>query len=250
MAMFVKKWQNIRGTLSSDIQRYQRIEVQDSQESLLLSLSKMVLALTEIARIDKIIKTALIDFLIASPPRSLLNLRSHKETISQMSLGQTAQVQPRTLTPIDQVLIALQFYAAGSFQTVKKDFYDIARMPGVIGCVDGSHVRIVRPIHHERTYVNRKNYHSINVQGICDSNNRFLSGFYCLHFELRLTPSRVSCVIIACSVLHNIAIDRNQPLDDEDIEMEDDHDEIIPPAVPQNGGGNQNEAFIRRQGFA
>lgn len=57
-------------------------------------------------------------------------------------------------------------------------------------------------------------------------------------------------VIIACSVLHNIAIDRNQPLDDEDIEMEDDHDEIIPPAVPQNGGGNQNEAFIRRQGFA
>lgn len=63
------------------------IEVQDSQESLLLSLSKMVLALTEIARIDKIIKTALIDFLIASPPRSLLNLRSHKETISQMSLG-------------------------------------------------------------------------------------------------------------------------------------------------------------------
>ena len=57
-------------------------------------------------------------------------------------------------------------------------------------------------------------------------------------------------VIIACSVLHNIAIDRNQQLDDEDIEMEDDHDEIIPPAVPQNGGGNQNEAFIRRRGFA
>lgn len=57
-------------------------------------------------------------------------------------------------------------------------------------------------------------------------------------------------VIIACSVLHNIAIDRNQPLDNEDIEVEDDHDELIPPAVPQNGGGNQNEAFIRRQGFA
>ncbi|KAK4013240.1 hypothetical protein OUZ56_025474 [Daphnia magna] len=57
-------------------------------------------------------------------------------------------------------------------------------------------------------------------------------------------------VIIACSVLHNIAIDRNQPLDDKDIDMEDDHDEIIPPAVPQNGGVNLNEAFIRRQGFA
>ncbi len=37
-------------------------------------------------------------------------------------------------------------------------------MPGVIGCVDGLHVQIVIPMHHERTYVNRNNYHSINVQ--------------------------------------------------------------------------------------
>lgn len=57
-------------------------------------------------------------------------------------------------------------------------------------------------------------------------------------------------VIIACSVLHNIAFHRNQQFDDEDIEMEDDHDEIIPPAVPQNGGGNQSEGLIRHQGFA
>nr|CAH0108557.1 unnamed protein product [Daphnia galeata] len=35
MAMFFREWQNIRETLRSDIQRYQRIEVQDSQESLL-----------------------------------------------------------------------------------------------------------------------------------------------------------------------------------------------------------------------
>ena len=39
-------------------------------------------------------------------------------------------------------------------------------MPSVIGCVDGSHVRIVRPMDHERTYVNRKVFHSINVQVI------------------------------------------------------------------------------------
>ena len=37
-------------------------------------------------------------------------------------------------------------------------------MPGVVGCVDGSHVRIVRPVNNEKAYVNRKNYHSINVQ--------------------------------------------------------------------------------------
>lgn len=35
--------------------------------------------------------------------------------------------------------------------------------PGVIGCIDGTHVAIVRPNDHEETYFNRKNYHSLNV---------------------------------------------------------------------------------------
>lgn len=67
-------------------------------------------------------------------------------------------------------------------------------MPGVIGCIDGTHVRIVRPVNFKKAYVNRKNYHSINVQvkeislycincqiffhlkqGICDADCRYLS---------------------------------------------------------------------------
>lgn len=41
-------------------------------------------------------------------------------------------------------------------------------MPGVIGCVDCTHIAITRPggddEHPEHIYVNRKGYHSINVQ--------------------------------------------------------------------------------------
>lgn len=42
-------------------------------------------------------------------------------------------------------------------------------MPGVIGCIDCTHVAIVAPPvndehHPERIYINRKNYHSLNVQ--------------------------------------------------------------------------------------
>ncbi|KAI9552688.1 putative nuclease HARBI1 [Daphnia sinensis] len=48
-------------------------------------------------------------------------------------------------------------------------------MAGVVGCIDGTHIRIVRPKHHEKAYINRKNYHSLNVQAICDANHRFLS---------------------------------------------------------------------------
>ncbi|XP_032799245.2 putative nuclease HARBI1 [Daphnia magna] len=58
---------------------------------------------------------------------------------------------------------------------VKRDFQNVGRMPGVIGCIDGTHVRIVRPVNFKKAYVNRKNYHSINVQGICDADCRYLS---------------------------------------------------------------------------
>ncbi|KZS07373.1 Uncharacterized protein APZ42_028934 [Daphnia magna] len=58
---------------------------------------------------------------------------------------------------------------------VKRDFQNVARMPGVVGCIDGNHVRIVRPVNLKKAYVNRKNYHSINVQGICDADCRYLS---------------------------------------------------------------------------
>ena len=51
---------------------------------------------------------------------------------------------------------------------IKKGFYEHAGFPCVIGCVDGSHVRIIAPMESEPNYVNREGFHSINVQGICD----------------------------------------------------------------------------------
>ena len=58
--------------------------------------------------------------------------------------------------------------------TIKEGFYKKAHFPNVIGCVAGTHVRIQGPTEDEPSYVNRKGYHSINVQGICDDN-----GMYC-----------------------------------------------------------------------
>lgn len=114
------------------------------------------------------------------------------------------------LSPTLQILVALRFFASGSFlqvigdtvglpkssvsrvvrdvslalaqkqgefilwpspaelQEVKQGFYDKRGFPGVIGCVDGTHVRIQAPCVNESDYVNRKGYHSINVQAVCD----------------------------------------------------------------------------------
>ena len=55
-----------------------------------------------------------------------------------------------------------------------REFYNVAEFPGVIGCVDGSHIPIIAPHQDEYAYVNQKNFHSINVQGICDANLVFL----------------------------------------------------------------------------
>ncbi|KOB71815.1 putative nuclease HARBI1, partial [Operophtera brumata] len=48
-------------------------------------------------------------------------------------------------------------------------------IPGVIGCIDCTHIKIVKPTEEEHLYFCRKNYHSMNVQMICDSNYRVLN---------------------------------------------------------------------------
>lgn len=45
----------------------------------------------------------------------------------------------------------------------KSDFFS-----GVIGCIDGSHIRITAPKQNSNSYVNRKGFHSLLLQGVCD----------------------------------------------------------------------------------
>jgi hypothetical protein len=118
------------------------------------------------------------------------------------------------------VMIALRFYASGSFQQVvgdifgvskmtvhkviervssvldqamshyitfdrqpladkaKAKFYAMAGFPGVIGCIDCTHVKILAPsppAYNEGEFVNRKGYHSINVQLVCDADLKILN---------------------------------------------------------------------------
>ncbi|XP_060947077.1 putative nuclease HARBI1 [Limanda limanda] len=56
-------------------------------------------------------------------------------------------------------------------RTIKEEFYRIADFPGVIGCIDGTHIPIKAPSVNEGDYVNRKSFHSINVQVVCDARN-------------------------------------------------------------------------------
>ncbi|XP_044762629.1 putative nuclease HARBI1 [Coccinella septempunctata] len=61
---------------------------------------------------------------------------------------------------------------------LRNQFYQNHGFPGVVGCIDCTHIfppKVDDEVYPERIYVNRKGYHSINVQLICDARLRILN---------------------------------------------------------------------------
>lgn len=63
-------------------------------------------------------------------------------------------------------------YDAGDQPNIKAQFAAIAGFSNVIGAIDCTHIAIKAPSEEEFAYVNRKHFHSINVQIICDAQMR------------------------------------------------------------------------------
>ncbi|XP_065094631.1 putative nuclease HARBI1 [Ochlerotatus camptorhynchus] len=52
---------------------------------------------------------------------------------------------------------------------IKVAFYEKTGFPGIIGCVDGTHVKIIAPPSNiQHLFYNRKGFHSLNVMLVCD----------------------------------------------------------------------------------
>ncbi|CAL1262123.1 unnamed protein product [Larinioides sclopetarius] len=74
----------------------------------------------------------------------------------------------------------VKFPGDQSTQTaIKEEFFQYCGLGGVLGAIDCTHVAIVAPpndgYHHEKNYVNRKGWHSINAQLVCDMNMRIMN---------------------------------------------------------------------------
>ncbi|KAL5246392.1 hypothetical protein ACI65C_013800 [Semiaphis heraclei] len=122
--------------------------------------------------------------------------------------------------------------------------------PGIVGIIDCTHIGIFPPktddpVHPEYIYVNRKNYHSINVQLVCDSDMKIINvsalfpgsvndAYIWNNSLLEPTLRRIynynpegfyllvkACKIVnACTVLHNICVENN-------VQFQNDEDGIV-----------------------
>lgn len=52
-------------------------------------------------------------------------------------------------------------------------------IPQIVGVIDGTHLPIRRPVRNQSLYYNRKKYHSVNNQVVCDSYRRIIDASVC-----------------------------------------------------------------------
>lgn len=57
----------------------------------------------------------------------------------------------------------------------KEIFMNKFNFPGTVGAIDGTHIAILKPREEEHNFINRKGFHSLNVQLVCDANLRIIS---------------------------------------------------------------------------
>uniref|UniRef100_A0A6P7GWI4 Nuclease HARBI1 n=1 Tax=Diabrotica virgifera virgifera TaxID=50390 RepID=A0A6P7GWI4_DIAVI len=113
---------------------------------------------------------------------------SYQKSVGQdFLLGMSQSVVSRCIGEISRVLSTHLSRRYIIFPTtivakmsVARGFMEKFTFPGVVGCIDGTHIAIISPpIDHPQNpgfvYLNRKGYHSINCQIICDSNLKIIN---------------------------------------------------------------------------
>ncbi|XP_020299130.1 putative nuclease HARBI1 isoform X2 [Pseudomyrmex gracilis] len=68
-------------------------------------------------------------------------------------------------------------------------FQQIKSFPNVIGCIDGTHIRIDRPKESAESYYNRKDFFSIQMQIVCNHEHKIIDVF--IRFPGSVHDSRV-----------------------------------------------------------
>lgn len=82
---------------------------------------------------------------------------------------------------------------AHEVREITQAFARTANFPDVLGAIDGTHIPITAPKEHAAKYINRKGFHSILLQAVCNPNLEFIDCFTrgpgCMHDSRMLRKS-------------------------------------------------------------
>ena len=117
--------------------------------------------------------------------RTCIGLRFYATGAMQLSLAMWMQVDQSTVSRVSwEVTCAIlnslrsrvQWPSRNQINMTKDRFFDQYNFPMTVGCIDCTHVRIEAPNarYFPDEYINRKGFHSMNVQAICDDEYRFI----------------------------------------------------------------------------
>lgn len=62
-------------------------------------------------------------------------------------------------------------------EITKTYFQNVKGFPNIIGCIDGTHIRIDRPKESPESYYNRKDFFSIQMQIVCNHERKIINVF-------------------------------------------------------------------------
>ncbi|XP_063600699.1 putative nuclease HARBI1 [Penaeus indicus] len=94
--------------------------------------------------------------------------------LTQASVSRIIAAVTRVLTEKARIEIKFPSSANDLMKTVQ-DFSRFANLPRVIGAIDGTHIPIKAPYVDEHIYVNRKRFHSLNLQVVCNADGLIIS---------------------------------------------------------------------------
>ncbi|XP_062597698.1 putative nuclease HARBI1 [Saccostrea cucullata] len=93
--------------------------------------------------------------------------------VSECTVGRCCRAVANAIVGVRSDFI--EFPKDHKARETKQEFLKIAGFPNVLGCVDGTFIRIIGPSENEADFVNRKGFHSLNVQMVCDAKFKFTS---------------------------------------------------------------------------
>ncbi|KAM4748778.1 LOW QUALITY PROTEIN: putative nuclease HARBI1 [Rhinophrynus dorsalis] len=101
------------------------------------------------------------------------------QSVSAVVIGMSQLSFSRCLSVLQVMPLVYEYISfpkqRPAWQELKEDFYRIAGMPNVLGAIDCKHVALRPPRRREEQYRNRKHFHSLNFQVVCDAKHRILS---------------------------------------------------------------------------